>query len=117
MRPDWPDRSRARRRQWRSNNTAACAGVAGDSLATRAPPILTPAAERVFREVAKQRGLGDDWGEIERHAVANLVPNPLGRLGRVEEVAAAVVFLASPLAGYVHGANLHVDRGCVMSVN
>jgi 3-oxoacyl-[acyl-carrier protein] reductase len=39
---------------------------------------------------------------------------PLGRLGRPEEVAEAVVFLASSAAGYVTGTTLHVDGGLAM---
>lgn len=35
----------------------------------------------------------------------------LGRLGRPEEVAGVVVFLASGFAGYVTGATIHVDGG------
>ena len=39
---------------------------------------------------------------------------PLGRLGSPEDIAHAVVFLASPLAGYITGATLHVNGGMVM---
>ena len=39
---------------------------------------------------------------------------PLGRLGRAEEVAAAVGFLALPAAGYITGATLHVNGGMFM---
>ena len=39
---------------------------------------------------------------------------PLGRLGSPEDIAHAVVFLASPQAGYITGATLHVNGGMVM---
>ncbi len=39
---------------------------------------------------------------------------PVGRMGEAEEVAGAVAYLASPLAGYVTGATLHVNGGMAM---
>ena len=39
---------------------------------------------------------------------------PLARLGRSEEIASAVAFLASPSAGYITGATLHVNGGMYM---
>ena len=40
---------------------------------------------------------------------------PLGRLGRPEDVAEAVAYLASERAGYVTGTTLHVNGGMFMS--
>ncbi|HMB12685.1 MAG TPA: 3-oxoacyl-[acyl-carrier-protein] reductase [Roseovarius sp.] len=39
---------------------------------------------------------------------------PAGRMGTPEEIAAAVLYLASPEAGYVTGVTLHVNGGMVM---
>lgn len=39
---------------------------------------------------------------------------PAGRIGTPEEVAAAVLFLASPEAGYVTGTTVHVNGGMAM---
>ncbi len=39
---------------------------------------------------------------------------PAGRMGEVQDIAAAVLYLASPQAGYVTGAVLHVNGGMAM---
>jgi 3-oxoacyl-[acyl-carrier protein] reductase len=47
--------------------------------------------------------------------VKKLVENiPLGRLGRADDVAQAVLFLCSPAAAYITGATLHVNGGMHM---
>jgi 3-oxoacyl-[acyl-carrier protein] reductase len=51
----------------------------------------------------------------EQSRGALLAQIPLGRLGSVDEVAAAVAYLASPAAGYVTGSVLHVNGGMYMS--
>ena len=56
------------------------------------------------------------WDDIETAAASAWVPNDIGRFGRPEEIAAAVVFLASAHAGYISGADIRVDGGTIRSV-
>jgi 3-oxoacyl-[acyl-carrier protein] reductase len=52
---------------------------------------------------------------LQEEQVKKLIENvPLGRLGRVEDVAQAVLFLCSPAAAYITGATLHVNGGMYM---
>jgi 3-oxoacyl-[acyl-carrier protein] reductase len=51
----------------------------------------------------------------EAQRTALLARIPLGRLGQPEDIAAAVAYLASPAAGYVTGAVLHVNGGMYLA--
>jgi NAD(P)-dependent dehydrogenase (short-subunit alcohol dehydrogenase family) len=62
-------------------------------------PTLTPGLER-----AVQRG-----ESLDADTLATRIP--LGRLGRAEEVAATVMFLLSPAAGFVTGQTLAANGG------
>ncbi|MBS0497154.1 MAG: 3-oxoacyl-ACP reductase FabG [Gammaproteobacteria bacterium] len=61
-----------------------------------------------FIDTDMTRALADEFQQ-------NLIQHvPLGRLGRPEEVASAVAFLASSVAGYITGTTLHVNGGMYM---
>ncbi len=51
----------------------------------------------------------------EQQVAALLQQIPAGRFGTPEDIAASVVFLASPQAGYITGTTLHVNGGMYMS--
>lgn len=52
---------------------------------------------------------------LDEKQKAGLLSNiPLGRLGKPEDIAAAVAFLASPAAAYVTGTTVHVNGGMYM---
>jgi 3-oxoacyl-[acyl-carrier protein] reductase len=55
------------------------------------------------------RALGDELHD------AMLSQVPAGRLGSPEEIAAAVVFLASDSAAYITGETLHINGGMYMT--
>jgi 3-oxoacyl-[acyl-carrier protein] reductase len=56
-----------------------------------------------------RQGMPEVYDDALKHCV-------IGRLGTPEEVAAAVVFLASPVSGFTVGQNLHVDGGYMQHV-
>ncbi|MEM0968597.1 MAG: SDR family oxidoreductase, partial [Verrucomicrobiota bacterium] len=54
----------------------------------------------------------DALTDDQKGAIAQNIP--LGKLGQPDDIAAAVLFLASPAAGYITGQVLTVDGGMVM---
>jgi 3-oxoacyl-[acyl-carrier protein] reductase len=96
-----------------ANYAAAKAGVAGMTRALArelgSRNITVNCVAPGFIDTDMTRGLN------ESQTQALLGQIPLGRLGQAEEVAAAVVFLASAAGSYVSGATLHVNGGMFMN--
>lgn len=59
-----------------------------------------------------ETAMTDKLNEAQREGILKAVP--AGRMGRPDEIAAAVLYLASVEAGYVTGATLHVNGGMAM---
>ncbi len=67
-----------------------------------------------FREVATEQGLTTKdaaWEDVERAVLPLFAQVPVGRVGNLDEIANAIAFLASPIAGYITGINLRIDGG------
>ena len=96
-----------------TNYAAAKAGMAGftKSLAREVGSrgITVNCVAPGFIDTDMTRALSED----QRNGLLQHIP--LGRLGQVEDIAAAVVFLASPLAGYISGETLHINGGMYMA--
>jgi len=95
-----------------ANYAAAKAGVAGMSRALArelgSRNITVNCVAPGFIDTDMTRSL------TEAQTAALMQNIPLGRFGQPEDVAAAVAFLASPQAGYITGATLHVNGGMYM---
>jgi 3-oxoacyl-[acyl-carrier protein] reductase len=96
-----------------ANYAAAKAGVVGmtKSLAAEigSRNITVNCVAPGFIDTDMTRALSEE----QRKALLGHIP--LGRLGTPEDVAAAVAYLASPSAGYITGAVLHVNGGMYMA--
>lgn len=95
-----------------TNYAAAKAGIFGfsKSLAREVGSrnITVNCVAPGFIDTDMTRALADEFQQ-------NLIQHvPLGRLGRPEEVASVVAFLASSAAGYITGTTLHVNGGMYM---
>lgn len=95
------------------NYAAAKAGVEGMTRALAreigSRNITVNSVAPGFIDTDMTKALGED-----QHT-ALLTQIPLGRLGKPEDIAAAVAFLASPQAAYITGTTLHVNGGMYMN--
>ena len=95
-----------------TNYAAAKAGMMGftKSLAREVGSrnITVNCVAPGFIDTDMTRALSDE----QRNSLMGHIP--LGRLGLPEDIANAVVFLASPQAGYITGTTLHVNGGMLM---
>lgn len=95
-----------------ANYCAAKAGVAGMTrslareLGSRQITVNCVAPGFIDTDMTK------DLDEKQRESLLGNIP--LGRLGQPEDIAAAVLFLASPQAAYVTGTTIHVNGGMFM---
>lgn len=95
------------------NYAAAKAGVAGMSRALArevgSRNITVNCVAPGFIDTDMTNALTDD----QKAAILQQIP--LAKLGKPEDIAAAVVFLASPAADYITGTTLHVNGGMYLN--
>jgi 2-hydroxycyclohexanecarboxyl-CoA dehydrogenase len=113
------------------SSDAARVGSSGEAIYAAAKGGLVALAKSVAREVVRDgitancvcpgptdtplfRGLAQKSGEGERITQALERAIPMRRLGRPDDVAPAVAFLASDEAGYITGQTLSVSGGLTM---
>lgn len=80
--------------------------------------VLTEAMKRNLPQIGEAAGWPEtDISDIEKRFVSEKWPSPVGRMGRTEEIAALIAFLASTHSGYITGANYRIDGGSNATLN
>jgi 3-oxoacyl-[acyl-carrier protein] reductase len=79
-------------------------------------PILTDALQPVIDSTAESRGWPETAEAREQRFLAEVMPLKVNRIGRPEDIGAAVAFFATQAADYITGANLRVDGGQSASI-
>lgn len=80
--------------------------------------VLTETMQANLVPLAQAQGWPEmDPAAIEHRLVTEKWVNQVGRMGRVDDIAAAVAFIASDMAGYMTGANIRIDGGEAVSMH
>jgi NAD(P)-dependent dehydrogenase (short-subunit alcohol dehydrogenase family) len=74
-------------------------------------PILTESLQAYIDFLANDRGWPEQGAAREARFLTEVMPLKVNRIGRPEDIGAAVAFVASPSADYITGAHLRVDGG------
>jgi 3-oxoacyl-[acyl-carrier protein] reductase len=86
----------------------------GVTVNTISPSLIrTPGIGLFLSKFAEKRGW-DDVIKAEKYVTPG---HTVGRVGEVENVGYAVAYLASPIADFVNGVNIHMDGGAYTTVH
>ena len=96
-----------------ANYAAAKAGVAGMTRALAREVGSRGITVNCVAPGFIATDMTDGLAEAQKAALLGQIP--VGRLGTPQEIADAVLFLASPTAGYITGSELHVNGGMYMN--
>lgn len=77
--------------------------------------IRTAGLEDFLRNFAAKRGWDDDIAKAADYILQG-TGQTVNRIGEVEDIAYAVAYLASPVADFVNGINIHLDGGGTSSI-
>jgi 3-oxoacyl-[acyl-carrier protein] reductase len=97
---------------WQGNYAASKAGLIGMTKALAAEVASRTITVNCVAPGFIESPMTDALNEKQREGILATVP--MGRLGRGDEIASAVVYLASDEAAYVTGHTLHVNGGMAM---
>lgn len=95
-----------------ANYAASKAGMIGFSKALAAEVASRGITVNAVAPGFIETPMTDALGEQQREALLGRVP--IGRLGTADEVASAVLFLASAESAYITGSTIHVNGGMAM---
>jgi NAD(P)-dependent dehydrogenase (short-subunit alcohol dehydrogenase family) len=87
----------------------ARSGVTVNAVSTG--PVLTEGFQAWLDMLAEERGWGADPVEKEARFLDEVLSLTVRRLGRPEDIGAAVAFIASRQADFINGSNFRVDGG------